>query len=183
MPNYEQTKKELVEDSVDKIKNMQKRLSVLTKMEELYLEELEEINQAISSKEHAMIVYEKSNFIQKMMGFFKNKKLQQSLNAQYFAKKNSEYKVEQIRKKMEEAEEIFEQLKKEVEIGHAEEKEKRDITGRKKLPQKTSYKISTSMGEIEIKSIEQIWARIQSKKKNSAIKGIYTIDYSVNRKR
>lgn len=183
MPNYEQTKKELVEDSVDKIKNMQKRLNVLTKMEELYLEELEEINQAISSKEHAMIVYEKSNFIQKIMGFLKNRKLKQLLDTKYHAKKKCEYKVEQIRKKMEETEAILDKLEKEIEIRDSEEEEKRNITGRKNFPQKTSYKISTSMGEIEIKSIEQIWARIQSKKKNSAIKGIYTIDYSVNRKR
>ncbi len=38
------------------------------------------------------------------------------------------------------------------------------------------------MGELEIKSIAQLWERKQGARRESAIKGIYSINYAVNGK-
>ncbi len=50
------------------------------------------------------------------------------------------------------------------------------------IPKEAKYKLSNNMGELEIKSIAQLWERKQGARRESAIKGIYSINYAVNGK-
>lgn len=50
------------------------------------------------------------------------------------------------------------------------------------IPKESKYKLSNNMGNLEIKSIAQIWESKQKAGKESAIKGVYSINYDVNGK-